>query len=310
MKGTAKRTIGAVVLIIGLVLLGWHLGRRVATRVSFAKAGAPTTATVELHAPAARNIPIKSGSADLLHADLYAELVRDINAGNADAAYRLAQGKQACMELQGKQFFYRSQVENVRSMDTSSDEYSASAKELADTKSAMDKMRDACIGEVNIGFSELSDAWALAARMGSRDAQYEYAKYPGLNSLAIGIDIERWRQWRDSAPGYMEGLLDEGDARAALIMAAASDQDDCDALDGTSQDANFCTNGSFLAEILPHDLASAYMYYVLDQLLGDTANAAWVASELSLLERSMTPEEITSAKAQAQRRFLRVRSGP
>lgn len=180
---------------------------------------------------------------------------------------------------------------------------------MADARSKLERLRRSCIGNEHVSDDELHDDWARAASMGSRDAQYRYALDPSLNIMKAGTDTERWRQWRDSAPGYLQNLIDEGDPRAVLALAAASDQNDCVMPATTSSDTDICQGSSDIALILPQQERNSYMYYVLDQLLGDTANSAWVVSELKLLERSLTPEEIASAKAEAQQRFSQIHPG-
>lgn len=216
------------------------------------------------------------------------------------------------MEMHGAEFLYRNASNSLQSNDAAAataEERARRTRELAAARSKLERLRGACIGSEHASYDELHDDWARAASMGSRDAQYRYALEPSLDIMSPGTDTERWRQWRDSAPRYLDNLLDEGDTRAALALAAASDQNDCVMPEATPSDADICRNSSTLGLILPQQEKFSYMYYALDELLGDTANAAWVASELALIERSMTAEEISLAKAEAQRRFLQIRPG-
>lgn len=309
MKQSLYRKLVLCAAIAGLAVFGWLLGRlqhRVDRESDTPRVLSPArplawqdTALATATAPNPANAR-------------YTELIQAISRGDADAAYRFAQGRQACLDLRRAEFLYRNASNTLQSNDATAataQERARQTDELTNARSKLERLRESCIGIEHVSDDEIHDDWARAANMGSRDAQYRYTLDPGLNLMSAGTDTERWRQWRDSAPRYLDNLLDEGDARAALALAAASDQNDCVAPKTTSSGADICREIGELALIQPQQEKISYMYYLLDRLLGDTANAAWVSSELTLLERSMTPEEIASAKVEAQRRFLQVRPG-
>jgi hypothetical protein len=245
--------------------------------------------------------------------DRLAALISAANGGDTDAAYQLAQGREACMKLAGTRFYYRNQEEIFRSLPDESangDARKQAARDLADMRAEMQRLDEACVGNAQVTFEELNDLLRRAAQLGSRDAQYEYALDPRLNLMSVGTDAERWRTWRDSAPGYLNALTDRGESRAALAMAAASDQGDCVAPMDTPNSNDFCTRAGGIAMVLPQNAATAYLYYYLDQLLGDNANASWISSEMERIGHLLTPEEISAAQAEARRRLSRIHAQP
>src|SRR5262249_24441458 len=96
--------------------------------------------------------------------------------------------------------------------------------------------------------------------------------------------------------------------RAVLALAAASDEDDCDSPESDFE-KNYCRQGSNISGILRTDAVSAYKYYFLDRLLGDTLQTAWVDSELEKLAARLSPNEIADAQAQAQKLYAKIRGG-
>jgi hypothetical protein len=249
----------------------------------------------------------QQGAASTVHnADRFAELSRATSQGNADAAYQLARGREACLRWSGMTHFYRMQEDSLRGIADAPDageNRTEASKQLDETRQQLDRLQQSCIGDTKVSREQLNDAWARAAQLGSRDAQYEYALDPRLNVMLVGVDTSRWRAWRDAAPRYLQNLVDHGDARAALAMAAGSDQQDCISADNIPDDKDFCRNGSGIAMILPQDPATAYTYYFLAQLLGGNFDASWLASELERIGNQLSPAEIAAAQAQARQRF-------
>lgn len=284
MKTRHTNNLALAGLLFGLLALGWWVGaqhhaKSTANDLPLSKS---TTQAVTVqdtstgHAGATKSTPAQT----ILQGDQYEQLNRAA-ANNAEAAYQLAQGIEACFRLRAVQWQHK----------------------LADTA------REHCIGNTDVNWDQVNDAFSRAAQLGSHEAQYQYAIDPRLNVLAAVNDLDRWRDWHDRAPGYLESAVQRGDATAVLTMATASDQLDCHAQNLNSEH-DPCTQGSLVGMILPQDAAIAYRYYLLYQLLGDNANAAWVQSQIASLASLLSATEIADATAQAQQLYAQMHSPP
>lgn len=313
MKRSWQNQFGALLLITAMALIGWMWGRHPAnaTTETFDTTAHFDTADPN-HVSMRPDAAISAKKPDVRHADRYQELVDAAMRGDADAALHLAQAREACLKMQRIKFSIQYENEQLRSMTeraSSADSRRPFEQLIATAQNELTDLQRTCIGPTEIGYREINRRFARAAQLGSREAQYQFALEPHLNPMLIGTDTEQWREWRDAAPQYLESLLSEGQSRAALTLAAASDQDDCTAPVGIPDDEFACSQSQTLGMILPQDASIAYMYYLIDQYLGDAANATWVASELARLEKSLTPEEIAIARSEAQRRFSQIHSG-
>ncbi|HET8942245.1 MAG TPA: hypothetical protein VFN13_09690 [Rudaea sp.] len=92
-----------------------------------------------------------------------------------------------------------------------------------------------------------------------------------------------------------------------LTLASASDQLDCHAQNMNSGN-DPCNQSSVIGMILPQNAAIAYRYYLVYQLLGDNANAAWVASRIAGIAPLLSAREIADAQAQARKLYAQIRS--
>ncbi|MGH8040470.1 MAG: hypothetical protein ACREPN_00305 [Rudaea sp.] len=298
-------------LLLGLLALGWWLGAQTSAKstTNDLPLSKSTTQAVSAQDASIRHVRATTSTPaqTILQSERYAQL-SSAAAKDAKAAYQLAQGIEACFRLRGAQW----QLNNWFKEPTSSDSHSDKA--ISAEKTQMEKLantaREHCIGDTNISWDQVNEALSHAAKLGSHEAQYQYAINPRLNVLAAANDLDHWRDWRDHAPGYLQSAVQRGDATAVLTMAAASDQQDCNAQNPDSAH-DPCAQGSLIGMILPQDAAIAYRYYVLYQLLGVNANAAWVQSQLASLASLLSASEIADATAQAQQLYAQMHpAGP
>jgi hypothetical protein len=231
--------------------------------------------------------------------DRYAELVRNANLGNADSAYELALAREDCFKLRSLTMLSQEAQESMRDTSLDADEVTRLQRQQVDNEARIKAARANCVGNPDVTFAELHDLWSHAAQLGSLAAQYQYAINPWLNPATAASNLERWREWRDHAIGYLDAVLQSGDGRAAVALAAASELDRCGPY---YPDAghDFCAAGNFLGEWLPQDPAIAYRYYLLAELLGSDADADWLNAQLQKLAAMLSPDQIAQAQAQAQ----------
>lgn len=308
MKKRNANDLALASLLLGLLALGWWLGaqHRAMPAVGEFSLSKSTTQAVSAQDTYIRfaNVTKTTPAQTILQSDRYAQL-SGAAANDPEAAYQLAQGIEACVRLQALQWL----LDNWFKQPTSSDSHSdmAAAAEKVATQKLVDTTRARCIGNTNADGEQASDALARASQLGSHEAQYQYAIDPRLSSLTEVNDLERWRDWRDRAPGYLQSAMQRGDSNAVLTMAAASYQQGCHAQNPSSQ-LDPCAQGSYVGMILPQDAAIAYRYYLLYQLLGDNSNAAWVQSQIASLGSLLSASEIAEATAQAQLVYAQMHS--
>jgi hypothetical protein len=281
-----------VIAAVGVCLLaGWWLGRMRPTPMPRIEgiAAANTSAPAE-RAPG----PLTEPSSHAQQAEHLAELTRAAQRGDADAAFEIAKGRSACMQLTVLE-----SVDNDASTATGD-----TAQQIAERQKKLAEVRNMCIGERNVGLVELHDLWARAAQLGSPEAKYQYAINPYLNPLSAVNQLERWREWRDVALRYLNEALQSGDPRAALAFAAATKQDDV--CSPPSDDDDACAVGGALGMFLARDDMAAYAYYLLDQQLGDAAHAEWVNQQLQLLGAKLTSAQVDAARQRAAELYAQV----
>lgn len=295
------------VLLLGLLGLGWWIGTQQGAQPTpeHANEAKPVATVVVAGSATMRSIDALKSSKplQLMRPDEYAELGRAAT-HDPEAAYRLAQGLEACFRLRVARWDLKS-ILNVT--PSGNPGFNKSIKrQRAEMQALVEEQRKHCIGNVDVTQDEVNDALARAAQMGSHEAQYQYSINPRLNILAVN-ELDRMRDWHDIAPTYLNSAVQRGEARAVLTMAAASDQLDCHAQNLNSEN-DPCNQSSVIGMILPQNAAIAYRYYLLYQLLGDNANAAWVASQIARLAPLLNASEIADAQAQAQQLYAQIRS--
>ena len=285
-----RQTLFVIAMFAVCLLAGWWLGGKRPAPVQHEEKSGVTSTPVE-KASAQPKAPISSHA---LQAEHLADLTRAARKGDADAALEIAKGRTACMKLAGRQRLYDMESSNAMA-DT--------GQQIAEKQKELVELRSACIGEPVVDFVELHDSWARAARLGSAEAKYQYAVNPYLDFAAAATQLERWRDWRDTAPRYLAEALQAADPRAALAFAVASKNDFCSP---SSDDDDACAGGVMLGLVLAQDDVAAYAYYLLDQQLGDAAHAEWVNQQLQRLGTQLTPEQIDAARQRAAQLYAQV----
>lgn len=257
---------------------------------------------------AAQRAALPSPSAPL--SQTYDALVDLAHAGNAEAAYRLADGLAACLQLGGADMDIAEWNRRLDQLAAQGDRADDSVEELRakllDLRSERDSLYAKRGDRAAQSFRDIHHWLDLAAHLGSPQAQFDYATNPWINPMAAIAEVDAWQDWRDRARTYLDSSLRAGDPRAALAMAVASTDAPCGADADMGSEA--CGQSQLIYYILPHDPEMAYRYYLLDQLLGDSANAGWVQPRVDALAQNLTPDQVADARAWAQAIFAQATS--
>lgn len=221
------------------------------------------------------------------------------------SAYREYKKKRVCFSLLDTSV--NDLLDEIASLRQAVKQYSPSARKEYET--AIDstekrlRQKNECMAEnEHITKKELSYLLAVAAAGGDRDAQLEYAKQPMFDVLHTISDLESMRKWRETAPVYVDTAVKQGDPRAILLLAEATDPYNCRAAkDGEC--------GGVMRQVVESGPAASYRYYRLLQLVAGSETPGWVLQEMSALKALMSTDDLVWAEQEAQKNYQSLRKG-
>jgi len=217
-------------------------------------------------------------------------------------SYNLFKKKKECFDRQQEtQSILRGELESLRD---GLNEVDAKSRPMVEEEIRRKEAQLAIIpnctdGKPTLTLDELSDLLSAAARAGDQMAQVEYATNPLIDPFHAITNIDRLREWRNTALGYVNSAIDSGNAQAMIALAGAYDPFHCQA-------SNNPTCSGLLSEVVDQDAEKSYRYYYLVQLMGRSDTPAWVSTELAALEHLLTSDEVSRAQFDARAKYQAI----